>query len=386
MQKLYTRLFFIMFILMTTINVQSQVAIKRALVEEYTGAWCSSCAFGSVYSEHLANNYPNAIFIAIHSGDPMQNFSITGYMTNYYDALPTFLYDRVDFPTNPGQVSAVSAYPWNTGLDTLDHYLDIQYNQSPIVTVGIDQVYDAITREITVTISGNFVANATGDFRLNCFIVEDSISGGQEYNQSNTNFSGWTGGPSYLQPLIDSDPIIAGYQHNHVVREMLGTPAGATASIPTTVTNGSSYSKTFTYVLPAEYDENQISLVGTVQRFGADINTDREIVNANSQHLNLDSDDPTSSLSAISNNIIDLIVYPNPIDESSKVEFYVKKTGVITCSIYNSLGQEVAMLFNKQFTQGEYKINLNQYDLKSGIYYLKFNQNQSLQTEKICVK
>lgn len=386
MHKIYTQLSFILCSLILTINANSQTAIKRPLVEEYTGAWCSSCAFGSVYSEHLKNNYPNSIFIAVHSGDPMQVFSISGYMSNYFDALPTFLFDRVDFPTNPGQVSAVSAYPWNTALDTLDHYLDIQYNMSPIATVGIDQTYDATSREITVTINGNFITDASGDFRLNCFIVEDSISGGSDYNQSNTNFSGWTGGPSFLQPLIDSDPVIVGYQHNHVVREMLGTPAGIVASIPTTVTNGSSYSKTFTYVIPAEYDESQISLVGVIQRYGADINIDREIVNANSQHLDLDEEDPTSSLNGIENNILDLIVYPNPIDETSKIEFYVKETGTISCSIYNSLGEEVAIVFNKTFTQGEYKMNLNHFNLGSGIYYLRFNQNQSSQIEKICVK
>lgn len=371
-----------LFIITVNFTAQSQTAIKRALVEEYTGTWCSSCAFGNVYFDYLATNYPNAIPVAVHSGDIMQNFSIVSYMTEYFDALPTFLYDRVDFPSNPEIVPAVSAYPWATGLDTLNHYLDNVYTQTPIATVGIDQTYDPTTRVITATINANFIDDATGNFRLNCFILEDSVTGGSDYDQTNSNFSGWTGGPAYLQSLINSPAIITGYYHNHVAREMLGTPAGAVASIPTTVSNGSSYSKTFTYTLPAEYDENQISLVGVIQRYGPSVENDRNIVNANSQHLELE----TNGLTTLENNFIDLSVYPNPIDETSKIEFYVKETGTISCALYNSVGEKVSFIFEKEFTQGEYKINLNQYDLSSGIYFLKFSQNATNQIEKICVR
>lgn len=381
MKLQHVRAIAIMFIMMISINAQSQTAIKRPLVEEYTGTWCSSCAFGNVYFDYLATNFPNAIPVAIHSGDVMQNTSIASYMTNYFDALPTFLYDRVDFPTNPEMVPAVSAYPWSTGLDTLDHYLNMVYNQIPIATVGIDQSYNAATREITATITGNFIDDASGNFRLNCFVLEDSVSGGSDYSQTNSNFSGWTGGPSYLQDLINSPSVINGYNHNHVVREMLGSPAGAVASIPTSVSNGSSYSKTFTYTLPVDYDENQISLVGVVQRYGANVENDRNVVNANSQHLELQ----TNSIANLENAIINLSVYPNPVDESSKLEFYIKKAGIVSCSLFNSMGQKVSEVFNSHFTQGEYRINLNQFDLSSGIYFLKFSQNQSNQTEKICV-
>jgi thiol-disulfide isomerase/thioredoxin len=363
-------------------QAQSQTPIKRPLVEEYTGTWCSSCAFGNVYFDYLETNYPNAIPVAIHSGDVMQNLDVVLYMSDYFDALPTFLYDRVDFPSNPEASPAVSAYPWPTALDTLDHYLSIQYNQTPTATVGIDQVYDPTTREITATITANFVENDAGSFRLNCFVLEDSVTGGSDYNQTNSNFSGWTGGPSFLQDLINSPSIITGYAHNHVLREMLGTPAGATASIPATVTNGSSYSKTFTYTLPVDYDETQISLVGVIQRHGSSVINDRNVVNANSQHLVTGS----SSLWEFEQDFLNINVYPNPIQATSKIEFYVKENGVISGGIYNVLGEEVTSLFNQHFTQGEYKIELGQYNLSSGVYYVKFNQNEATQSIKVCVQ
>mgnify|MGYP000064799245 FL=1 len=227
--------------------------VKRPLIEEYTGAWCASCAFGSVYAEHLEKNYPNAIMVAIHSGDSMMVDYIRKYMFSYYGALPRFLMDRTDFPDNPKTTPGVSAYPWATSLDSLDYFLDKIYNQTPIASVGIEQEYDETKREITATVTATFVENASGEFRLNCFLIEDSVTGGTPYDQANSNFSGWTGAPSFLQDLVNKPTIIKGYVHNHVVREMLGSPEGISASNPTTVTKGSTYSHTFTYKVPQDY-------------------------------------------------------------------------------------------------------------------------------------
>jgi hypothetical protein len=372
----------VVFTLILNVTSYAQTAIKRPVMEEYTGAWCSSCGFGMAYFPYLESNYPNAIPIGIHVGDVMENFSITSYMTNYYEALPTFLFDRVDFPNNPNNVPAVSAYPWNTALDTLDSYLEIQYNQTPEATIGIIQTYDPITRTINATITANFIEDLSGDFRLNCFILEDSVVGGDEYNQSNSNFSGWTGGPSFLQSLIDAESVIVGFVHNHVVREMLGTPAGADAQIPTTVVNGASYSKTFTYVLPQEYREAKISLVGVLQRYGSDEWVDRNIVNANSQHLDLEQQ---------TNNLIQLEklkfkVYPNPIQLNGVVEFYNPINGNTKCQIVDLLGNVIATPFNQYLTAGEYRVSTSNLNLSKGMYLLKFTQEDYIQVVNLVVE
>lgn len=368
-------------------NVFAQTPIKRVLVEESTGTWCASCGFGSVYFEHLESKYPNTIPVAVHTGpggqDPMAIFSVELYMIPYFSGSPTFLFDRKDFPSNPNSKPAISASnpSWEFGLDTLDKYMDMIYNQSPLATVGLTQSYNAITRELTVTVNSNFIQNATGEFRLNCFILEDSVTGGSEYNQANSNFSGWTSGPAYLADLISAPNPIVGYNHNHVLRATLGNPEGATASIPTTVTAGSSYSKTFTYTIPAGFDESQISLVGLVQRYGADVVQDREIVNAYSEHLNLSP----LSISKLPQDFITISVYPNPLAANSTMEFYVKNNDNISCDLINSNGQIVKHIFNKHFTQGEYKMNLGVDTLPNGIYFLKFTNSETSTIKKIVV-
>ena len=360
--------------------------IKRVLVEESTGTWCASCAYGSVYFEHLKLNYPNAIPVAIHTGpggqDPMAILSVELYMSSYFGGSPTFLFDRKDFPFNSSNKSSISASnTWEHGLDTLNFYLDKIYNQAPIATIGINQTYNASTKQITVTITSNFIQNATGDFRLNCFILEDSVTGGTAYDQANSNFSGWTSGPAYLQPLINQSHPITGYVHNHVLRKMLGNPEGATANIPTTVISGSSYSKTFTYTVPSNIDENKITLVGLIQRYGSDQVSDREVINANSQHLSL----VPISISDISQNFVDISIYPNPITEKSTIEFYVRKNDNIKCDLLSSFGQLIKPLFNKHFTQGEYLVNFDRSNLSNGVYFLKFSNSQTTVIKKIVV-
>lgn len=377
---------FLLFLLMLIpfLKTDAQIPIKRPLVEEYTGAWCASCGFGSVYFEYLAEEYPNAIPVAIHNGDVMQNLSMILYMTDYFSGSPTFLYDRVDFESNTGEAAAISAYPWPNGLDTLNKYLDIQYNQIPIATVGIDKTYNPDTRKMTATVTANFLEDAEGEFRLNCFVLEDSITGGTEYDQANSNFSDWTSGPEYLQALIDSPPVITNYYHNHVAREMLGTPAGADASIPENVPATTSYSKTFEYIIPEEYNENQISLVGLLQRYGGQtISNEHRIENAVSKHLL-----PRYGVGVTNDEaaILNVSIYPNPITNNASVEFYLKKNGRVSCELYDALGRRVKLIFNENFTQGEYKIPLGQLNLTTGIYLLKFNQNGLIQTKQICIR
>lgn len=374
---------------LSLVNSYSQTPIKRVLVEENTGTWCSSCAYGSIYFKHVEENYPNAIPVAIHNGsfnptpDPMAIQAYEIYMLDYYSGSPTFLFDRTDFPENPGAKAGISASnTWEHGLDTLDYYMDKVYNEAPLATVGIEKTYDATTRLVTVTITANFIENTTGDFRLNCFVVEDSVTGGSDYDQANSNFSGWTGSASYLQPLVDQPALITGYSHGHVLRAMLGNPEGVTAAIPTTVSDGDSYSKEFTYTLPTGYDPEQISLVGVVQRYGANKVEDREIVNANSQHL------LTSGTNGVTeqNQFLDLNIYPNPINAQSALEFYINTPGYMSCSIYNLQGRIVKEVFNQDFTQGEYRIELGDVDLNSGTYFLHFSQGQNNRIERLIIE
>ncbi|MCX6150962.1 MAG: T9SS type A sorting domain-containing protein [Ignavibacteriales bacterium] len=61
--------------------------------------------------------------------------------------------------------------------------------------------------------------------------------------------------------------------------------------------------------------------------------------------------------------------YPNPFNPSTTIEFETKNNSFINLKVYNVLGQEVAVLINKQMEAGLHIANFNAGALSSGIYF-----------------
>ncbi len=76
--------------------------------------------------------------------------------------------------------------------------------------------------------------------------------------------------------------------------------------------------------------------------------------------------------------------YPNPFNPSTTIKFTLEKSGVTTLKIFNTLGQEIATLFNSQADAGHvYSINFNALNLASGIYFYQLKQGSQIQTHKM---
>lgn len=68
--------------------------IKRVILEEFTGEWCSACPSGAAAMENIiSSNNHKAIGVAVHGGDPFQT-SQTGYLDN-----ATYRYDIQYYPS-----------------------------------------------------------------------------------------------------------------------------------------------------------------------------------------------------------------------------------------------------------------------------------------------
>lgn len=65
--------------------------------------------------------------------------------------------------------------------------------------------------------------------------------------------------------------------------------------------------------------------------------------------------------------------YPNPFDNSTTIEFYLKKDGVINIKIYDIFGNYISTVTNGYFTKGINKIRVDSGILASGTYYLNLS-------------
>ncbi|OGU13264.1 MAG: hypothetical protein A2X61_03740 [Ignavibacteria bacterium GWB2_35_12] len=91
--------------------------------------------------------------------------------------------------------------------------------------------------------------------------------------------------------------------------------------------------------------------------------------------LTVASSRPETSVENNTNEKEFLEVYPNPVNESTIIKFYLNERSLVTLKIYDILGNEVAAMVNEMKEKGEYQYSLNTDEvlkkLSHGIYYFR---------------
>lgn len=65
--------------------------------------------------------------------------------------------------------------------------------------------------------------------------------------------------------------------------------------------------------------------------------------------------------------------YPNPFNPRTVLTFQIPANQHVKMAIYNSVGQEIAVLVDRAHTPGEYKVEWNGHDFPSGLYFAKLS-------------
>jgi photosystem II stability/assembly factor-like uncharacterized protein len=75
--------------------------------------------------------------------------------------------------------------------------------------------------------------------------------------------------------------------------------------------------------------------------------------------------------------------YPNPFNPSTTIEFDIPTSGYVSLKVYNVMGQEVAILLNKELPSGNHKVEWKPENLSSGIYFYKLETKGYQETKKL---
>jgi len=76
--------------------------------------------------------------------------------------------------------------------------------------------------------------------------------------------------------------------------------------------------------------------------------------------------------------------YPNPFNPTTNIKFTVTKNAQASLIVYNSLGQQIATLFNANAQAGRvYDITFDASKLTSGVYFYQLRQGNSVDTHKM---
>jgi hypothetical protein len=75
--------------------------------------------------------------------------------------------------------------------------------------------------------------------------------------------------------------------------------------------------------------------------------------------------------------------YPNPFNPSTTIEFSVAVATRVLLKVYNLLGEEVAVLVDKNHAPGRYQIRWNAGAVQSGVYFYRLQTETFTQTRKL---
>lgn len=241
----------------------ADVVPRKVLVESFTGLTCGNCPAAHDREEEALEG-TDAICVTHHSGfvdDPFTTPADKEY-TWLFGAggstyAPAIMMDRTNVNTvtqimDPGPVF----YPGEpTGIRKVHDYLA---EIPTMVSVDIDGAYNAETRELTVTVSGNVLAFPEGnDHRINVWLTESGI-------------------PSYkVKQAQTGSSLGMNYIHNHVMRSNLTPIWGAAVNL-----KGTTYSKTYTTTLNKDWEADNMEIVAFIGNTdGYDVNNNR-VLNA----------------------------------------------------------------------------------------------------------
>lgn len=77
--------------------------------------------------------------------------------------------------------------------------------------------------------------------------------------------------------------------------------------------------------------------------------------------------------------------YPNPFNPSTIISYSLPDNSSVTLKVYNTLGEEIAVLVNKQMTAGVYKVSWDAHNFPSGIYLYKLKVGNNSIVKKMAL-
>jgi len=333
------------------------------LIEEFTGAWCQYCPDGQTVLNAVTAADPSVFGASIHNSDAMVNVDAKNIDDAYAQGYPGGLIDRFKFPAQSTVATDRTDWP----------ALAAERKTHPVpVRVTIEQKsFNSATRELSVTLKAEFVSDVKGDFRFGAIVTENDVyNSGDVVGWSQVNFYNTQTGSEWYQK---GNPII-GFKHQHVVEAMLGGAWGETGTIPANITAGQSFTKTFTYTIPAvsagpiyRYNENNMNVIGLVTDYNEDPN-DRAILNSAEASLTL-------GVGNISSNVDAVTVYPNPATDHVTLELGLSAKTKVGLTVYDATGRVVYQKSASELNAGTQLLDISTRNLVPGVY------NLTIQTE-----
>ena len=379
--KIFTSLFASCCFLLScfTVKAQSELTVptdqqlKNFLIEKGTGIACGSCPEKAEKCLEIINSHPKGrgMMILYHFGPdarPQSGQLHVDYKTEYGDSIctPTWpfylnmMVNRKDRGAPYGSTFIIA-----TGNDQVTPECAALVVENSPVNLAMSSSYNASTRTITVNVKAYYTANSVTSLNyLQVAITEDSIIG-----------------PQYVSPSWNYS-----YVHNNMFRANIN---GFSGDSITTTTQGTTVSKTYTYIVPQKYgtDTNMSSWVTpNVNHFNLTVYMTEDLYGENDLFGKIQNTlrVPLGQTGQTSINetsqITKFEVYPNP--SKGIITLTSQETTPFSVRILDLTGKVV-------FEQENVNPSLASFDVSSlcnGLYLIQVQSNKGISTQKIVLQ
>jgi len=344
-----------------TVSGLAFVPDRHVVIEEGTGTWCGWCPRGAVAMEDMTNDASRSKFIgiAVHNGDPM---TVAAYDAGAgFSGFPGMNVNRKLLGESVSTASMQSLYDQEV----------VEPTNSDISVVG---TYDA-GGNISIDVTATFAATVNSEHRLAAVLVENGVTGGSGYEQTNYYDGGGSGalsGGGIADWTTAGDPVPAAMMvYDHVGRVLYGTYDGQTGSITLPATASSSQTQSFSGSVGSMNPAN-LKVVGMIINSATG-----EIMNANETDLLLVGIGENDFVNSFN-------VYPNPANSNANIAFDLTETADVNITVTNMMGQTIYVntLSN---VSGAQNINLNANNMANGMYFVNLEVNGNVVTKKLSI-
>ena len=340
----------------TTILPVIAATHKVVVFEEGTGTWCTWCPRGAVFMDLMADKYHGYVAsIAVHNADPMtvaEYDSNTGFL-----AYPGVHIDRDGNDFDPSVIES----PFLNKISV-----------APEVSIVNGATFDSITRELKVSLTTTLLEDIIGDYKIACVITEDSVRGTtSDYNQVNA-YAGGASGPMGGFELLPNPVPAAQMFYNHVARAINPSYDGHPYNTGGSADSGQVFNHVVTYTIPAEWDINQLHIIGLFFSPTGEINNGSSTTLAEAIANGFDSIpaiDITTRVNEIAQVDGPINLYPNPAIDQAIISLNLKTESTIQVAIYSMNGMLMGKKDYGRLSNGVFlPVEMNQ--LETGLYFV----------------
>jgi hypothetical protein len=344
---------------------------KVVVGEEATGTWCQWCPRGAVYMDLFEETYQDYwIGIAVHNGDPMTDATYDEGMGTLIGGYPSAIVDR-----------GADVDPSGMTADFLER---LQTDPAAVLLNGA--TWDPVTRVLEVSVKTTFSQNASNSYKVACALTEDGVTGTDGgYNQSNAYAGGGNGVMGGYEALPNPVPA-AQMVYDHVARSIAPSFAGSSNSFPASINAGEDYISNFSFTLPADWDENNMHIIGMLMDPSGRIDNGSSTSISTAVDNGYELGPNLGTGEAFDFNIDDaLVIYPNPATDLLNVTITSLNDDNNGISIYNYAGQLVHH-FDLNVNNGSWNFEVDLSTYAKGLYSIEYKTSQSKVIKKFVVQ